>query len=362
MFIPKAQVAAVVSAPRTKPEITKNYPVKPKSELAPGQCLVKLSCTGVCHTDLHASKDDWPLTAEKPLVGGHEGVGEIVAIGDHTMHSPVRVGQRVGVKWVAYSCLACEHCRKGLEQNCLNALFSGFTVEGTFCQYVVSWVLHVTPIPDSLDSFAAASILCAGLTIYRALKYSGAGIGDWVVLPGASGGLGHLAIQYAKAMGLRVLAIDTGAEKKQLCHELGAARWIDYRETSDLVKVVKEACDELGAHCAIVTANDSSGYRQAVDYLRRGGTLMAVGLPGHAPLEASTFWTVVKRSSGPFQSICIKGSYVGNRQDAIEALDIAAHGTVKVKYEVRGLSELQEVYDCLEQGKVAGRIVLDTSK
>jgi propanol-preferring alcohol dehydrogenase len=232
---------------------------------------------------------------------------------------------------------------------------SGFTTDGTFAQYTVSYVHHVTPIPKNLDSIAAASILCAGLTVYRALKYSNAKIGEWVVLPGAGGGLGHLAVQYAVAMGLRVVAIDSGLEKKKLCLELGAERWIDFKEAKDIVQAVREACDGEGAHCAIVTTADASGYTQAVDYLRPGGTLMAVGLPGEAKLEASIFFTV-------FKSINIIGSYVGNRQDAVEALEIASRGRVVVRCECKGLSELKEAYDALKEGKVAGRIVLEMSK
>ncbi|KAG1776333.1 chaperonin 10-like protein [Suillus placidus] len=295
--IPKTQIAAVVPSRGAALEIKMDHPVKQPSELAPGECLVKLFCTGVCHTDLHASNDDWPLHANTPLVGGHEGVGEVVAIGEHTSDSPVKIGDRVGIKWLAYSCLNCEQCLNGREQNCPKAKLSGFTTDGTFAQYTVSYVHHVTPIPQNIDSNAAASILCAGLTVYRALKYSRAKIGEWVVLPGAGGGLGHLAVQYAVAMGLRVVAIDTGLEKKKLCLELGAEKWIDFKEAKDIVQAVRKACDGEGAHCAVVTTADASGYTQAVDYLRPGGTLMAVGLPGEAKLEASIFFTVFKVGS-----------------------------------------------------------------
>lgn len=353
--IPKTQIAAVVPSHGAALEIKNDHPVKQPSELAPGECLVKLFCTGVCHTDLHASKDDWPLHANTPLVGGHEGIGEVVAIGENTSECPVKVGDRVGIKWLAYSCLNCEQCRNGREQNCPKAKLSGFTIDGTFAQYTVSYVHHVTPIPQNLDSNAAASILCAGLTVYRALKYSRAKIGEWVVLPGAGGGLGHLAVQYAVAMGLRVVAIDTGLEKKKLCLELGAEKWIDFREAQDIVQAVREACDGEGAHCAIVTTANASGYTQAVDYLRPGGTLMAVGLPGEAKLEASIFFTV-------FKSINIIGSYVGNRQDAVEALEIASRGRVVVRCECKDLSKLKEVYDALEEGRVAGRIILEMPK
>jgi propanol-preferring alcohol dehydrogenase len=350
--IPTVQTAAIVPSPGAAIVVKHDVPVKQASELEPGECLIKLACTGVCHTDLHAKLGDWPLKAKTPLIGGHEGVGEVVAIGAHTSNKEIKIGDRVGIKWLADSCLDCESCRKGLEQNCAKAKLSGFNVDGTFSQYVVSYVNHVTPIPEGIESAEAASILCAGVTVYRALKYSDTNIGDWVVLPGAGGGLGHLAIQYAVQMGLRVVAIDSGAEKKALCLKLGAEAWIDFRESKDIVKDVKDICDGVGAHCAIVTAANSSGYEQAVDYLRSGGTLMAVGLPGTAKLQASIFFTV-------FKSLNIKGSYVGNRQDAREALAIAARGKVKCHYVLKDLADLKDVFEGMEQGKVAGRVVLD---
>lgn len=199
--IPKTQVAAIVETTDAPLKVVRDHPVKQASELEPGECLVELEYSGVCHTDLHARNGDWPIQAKLPLIGGHEvsrirsiiarsarsltvlgqGVGRIVAIGEHTQTSPVKVGDRVGIKWLAYSCLDCEPCRKGLEQSahavssrlrmhpaltsslagCLNGRYSGFTVDGTFSQYVVSWVTHVTPIPESLQSADAASILCA---------------------------------------------------------------------------------------------------------------------------------------------------------------------------------------------------------
>ncbi|KAM6503577.1 GroES (chaperonin 10)-like protein [Amanita muscaria] len=252
--IPKTQSVAIVDKIGGTVHVNSQHPVRQPEDLALGECLVKMHCTGVCHTDFHAASGDWPLTANLPLIGGHEGVGEIVAIGKGTVDSPVKVGERVGIKWLAYSCLDCEMCLKGLEQNCVKAKLSGFTVDGTFAEYVVSWVQHVTPIPDNLDSLEAASILCAGVTVYRALKYSQTNASEWVVLPGAGGGLGHMAIQYAKFMGKRVIAIDTGKEKKELCKKLGADHWIDFKESKDIVKEIKDLTDGLGANSAIITA------------------------------------------------------------------------------------------------------------
>lgn len=301
-------------------------------------------------TNLHAKKGDWPVKPNNPLIGGHEGVGIIVAIGANSERPSVKLGDRVGIKWLANSCLDCEFCRKGFEQNCVSAQLSGYTVDGTFAQYVVSFVHHVTKIPDGIDSASAASILCAGVTVYRALKNSNTHIGNFIVLPGAGGGLGHLAVQYAVNMGLRVIAIDTGAEKHKLVMSLGAEKWIDFKESKDIVKDIKDATGGLGAHAALVTASVSAAYEQAVDYLRPTGTLVAVGLP-NAPLGANIFWTV-------FKSINIVGSYVGNRQDAIEAIEIAAAGKVKVHYECKPLAALKDVYEGMEAGKLVGRVVL----
>ncbi|KAF9009952.1 mannitol-1-phosphate dehydrogenase MPDH1 [Cyathus striatus] len=349
--IPKTQKVAVVQKTGAGVVVDSTIPVKTAEQLAPGECLIKLSHTGVCHTDLHAALGDWPIPPRVPLIGGHEGVGEVVAIGPHTINSTVKLGDRVGIKWIADSCLNCEQCKNGREQNCYNVKLSGYTVDGTFSQYVVSYVQSVTPIPENLDSAAAASLLCAGVTVYRALKYSQTNPGDWVVLPGAGGGLGHLAVQYAKYMGRRVIAIDGGEEKRQLCEKLGADAWIDFTKSKDIVADVKKITGGRGAHAAVVTTASPSGYTQAVDYLREGGKLMAVGLPAEAKIEASIFFTV-------FKSISIMGSYVGNRQDAIEAIDIASTGAVKVTFQLKTLDDIAEVYDDLGKGKIAGRIVL----
>ncbi|KAI9007824.1 mannitol-1-phosphate dehydrogenase [Hyaloraphidium curvatum] len=350
--VPAVQRAAVVKEAGAPPTVVNDYPVKQPAQLAPGECLVHIEASGVCHTDLHAAKGDWPVKASYPLVGGHEGVGQVVAIGAGTPNSPVKIGDRVGVKWIAESCLNCEQCKRGNEQTCYSAKLSGYTVDGTFCEYLLSSVYCVSKIPGTLDSHDAASILCAGVTMYRAIKYSETQASDWMVIPGAGGGLGHMGVQYAKVRGLRVVAIDTGADKKALCEKLGADAWIDFKETKDVVAAVKAVTDGLGAHSAVVASASPASYTQATEYLRPGGTLMVVGLPGAATLDASIFFTVLR-------SIKILGSYVGNRQDADEALAIAASGKVKVIYSKQPLSALAKVYDEMEAGKIAGRIVLD---
>jgi len=319
-------------------------------ELKPGQVLVKLHYSGVCHSDYHLLHNDWAIKATFPFVGGHEGAGEIVAFGAHT-NTFLKIGDKVGIKWIADACLHCEYCRKGYEQNCPEAKYSGCTVNGTFQQYVVSWASYVTPIPDNLPLELAAPILCAGVTVYSALKNSEAKAGQYVVIPGAGGGLGHLALQYARVMGLKSIAIDTGADKQKLTKELGAAEWIDFRETKDIVAAVKKVTDGQGAHAAIVAAGAAESYELALEYLRPRGTLVVVGLPPDTKIKADVLMTVLTSKR-------IVGSYVGNRQDAIEALELAASHKVHPHISIEPLDQVSNVFERMGKGAITGRIVL----
>jgi len=248
----------------------------------------------------------------------------------------------------------CEMCLKGAEQHCYSFKSCGHQLDGTFAEYVVAEINTIVNIPDNFDSAAAASIMCAGITVYRAIKHSGARIGEWIAVPGAGGGLGHLAVQYAVAMGLRVVAIDTGEEKKNAVFELGAEKWVDFKESKSIAADVIAATDGRGAHAAIVAADNASAYEQAAYYLRSYGTLMTVGLPP-AVLSVPILLITLK-------GLNIRGSMLGNRQEFREAISIAASGKVKVKYSIRGLSELPQIYEEMKQGKIVGRIVMDISK
>ncbi|KAJ9477925.1 Alcohol dehydrogenase 3, mitochondrial [Pseudozyma hubeiensis] len=332
------------------PVSVKDVPIQ--RDLKRGEALVRVIYSGVCHTDLHAMLGDWPLDNKLPLVGGHEGAGVVVALGEGA-DQYVKVGDRVGIKWIATSCLNCSFCRNGAEPNCPNAQCSGFSVDGSFQKYAVSYANHLSIIPDELPLDEAAPILCAGVTVYKALKEANLTPGQWVAIPGAGGGLGHLAVQYAVYAGYRVIAIDTGSDKKALCEKLGAERFIDFKTSKNLVDDIKAATpDGFGPQAAVVAASGAAAYEQALDYIRPRGVLVAVGLPGQADIKANVFFTV-------FRSVRVVGSYVGNRQDAQEALDIAATGKVKTTYKTLGLSQLPQVYDDMQSGKIAGRIVLD---
>ncbi|KAJ7732584.1 chaperonin 10-like protein [Mycena maculata] len=351
--IPLKARAAVIAAFDQDLVLKDDQPVIQPSQLAPGECLVKIDYAGVCHSDLHIKEGGWgPI--EFPRIAGHEGIGHIVAIGEHTVASPVKIGDRVGIKWIANACLKCEMCRTGNEPCCVmaNIMTHGFRVDGSFADYALSYVDYVTPIPESLDSAAATPILCAGLTIYKALKESNPKIGNWVAIPGAGGGLGHLGIQYAVAMGLRVIAIDTGDVKRDLCLKLGAEKWIDFRTTTDLVKEVKDATGGVGPHAAVVVASNPGPLDQAVQYLRPRGTLVAVGLPSGLAVLTVPIGVLVGKVDE------LVASAKRRRQDVAEALDIAARGKVACHHEVKPFSELNSVFAAMAAQNVAGRIVL----
>jgi len=335
MSIPETQWAQVLEKTGTYP-VYKQIPV-PKP--GPDEVLVKIHYTGVCHTDLHAMKGDWPIPSKIPLVGGHEGAGVVVAKGE--LVNVIDIGDHAGVKWLNGSCLSCEFCKSADESVCPDASLSGYTVDGTFQQYCVANAAHVTKIPKHVPLDAAAPVLCAGVTVYKGLKESGARPGQTVAIVGAGGGLGSLAQQYAKAMGLRIVAIDGGDEKKVMCEQLGAEAFVDFTKSSDLVEDVKAVSpDGLGVHAVLLLAAAAKPFEQATGYVRSRGTIVAIGLPADAYLKAPVFNTVVRM-------INIKGSYVGNRQDGVEAIDFFARGLIKAPFKTVPLKELPQVFELM---------------
>ncbi|KAL2180055.1 dehydrogenase-like protein [Thermothelomyces heterothallicus CBS 202.75] len=348
--IPTEQWAQVVEK-SGGPVTYKKIPVQ---KPGPDEVLVNVKYSGVCHTDLHAMKGDWPIPTKLPLVGGHEGAGVVVAKGE--LVDDIEIGDYAGIKWLNGSCLACSFCMQADEPLCPHALLSGYTVDGSFQQYAIAKAAHVARIPKECDLEAVAPVLCAGITVYKGLKESGARPGEFVAVVGAGGGLGSMAIQYARAMGLRVVAIDGGNEKGVSCKALGAEAYVDFTTSSDLVADVKKATPGgLGPHAVLLLAVSEKPFQQATEYVRSRGSVVCIGLPAKAYLKAPVFDTVIRM-------INIKGSYVGNRQDTQEALDFFRRGLIKVPYKVVGLSELQNVYNLMEEGKIVGRYVVDTSR
>ncbi|KAM3522740.1 hypothetical protein MY4038_008486 [Beauveria bassiana] len=348
--IPTEQMAQVVEAVGG-PLSYKKIPVP---QPGPDEVLVNIKYSGVCHTDLHAMMGDWPIAPKMPLVGGHEGAGVVVARGA-LVGDDVQLGDHVGVKWLNGSCLACAYCQAADEPLCGAAQLSGYTVDGSFQQYCVAKAAHVAHIPKECDLAEIAPLLCAGITVYKGLKESGARAGQSVVVAGAGGGLGSLACQYARAMGLRVIGIDTGDEKRALVQSYGAD-FVDFRSSKDIVSEIRALTpDGLGAHAALLLAVQEGPFQQATQYVRSRGVVVCIGLPADAHFKAPVFDTVLRM-------IQIRGSYVGNRRDTAEAIEFYRKGLVKVPYKVVGLSELPAVYDLMKAGQITGRYVLDTSR
>jgi alcohol dehydrogenase, propanol-preferring len=314
-------------------------------EPGPGQILVKIAATGVCHTDLHAAEGDWPVKPKPPFIPGHEGVGYVVAVGSGVTH--VKEGDRVGVPWLYSACGHCVHCLGGWETLCEQQQNTGYSVNGSFAEYVLADPNYVGHLPTNASFVEIAPVLCAGVTVYKGLKSTHAKPGDWVAISGI-GGLGHMAVQYARAMGLNVVAIDVDDVKLRLAERLGAALVVNARNR-DPASFVKAEIG--GTHGVLVTAVSTKAFEQAIGVVRRGGTVALNGLPpGTFPL--SIFDTVLN-------GITIRGSIVGTRLDLQEALDFAGAGKVRAAVAAAPLENINDVFARMKRGEIEGRIVLD---
>ena len=316
----------------------------PIPEPGEGHVLVKIEACGVCHTDLHAAEGDWPVKPTPPFIPGHEGAGVVAAVGRGA--AGVKEGDRVGVPWLHSACGHCTYCVGGWETLCEAQQNSGYSVNGAFAQYVLAPAAYVAHLPNAISFADAAPALCAGVTTYKGLKQTEARPGEWVVISGI-GGLGHMAVQYAKAMGLHVAAVDVADDKLALARQLGAEVTANAKTEDAVAKIKKETG---GAHGVLVTAVSTGAFRQAIGMLRRGGTCSLVGLP---PGEFPTpIFDVV------LNGLTIRGSIVGTRNDIAEALAFAADGKVKAHYEVEPLEQINSIFDRMRQGAIQGRIVM----
>ncbi len=338
--MPRTMKAAVVTRLGAPLEI-RDVPVP---AIGPGQILVRVRASGVCHTDLHAAMGDWPVKPTPPFIPGHEGVGEVAEIGPGVTH--LKEGDRVGMPWLHSACGRCPHCVGGWETLCESQQMTGYTVDGGYAEYVRADADYVGLLPAGLEWGAAAPVLCAGVTVYKGLKETEARPGQWVAVSGI-GGLGHMAVQYACAMGLHVIAVDVAEDKLALARRLGAAIALNAAE----VDVAAEAQKLVGGvHGALVTAVSTQAFAQAVGMLRRGGFLSLVGLPpGAFPLPI--FEVVLKR-------ITVRGSIVGTRNDLREALDFAGQGLVASHFAWDEIDNINAIFDRMKQGAIEGRIVL----
>ncbi|MEI9939178.1 MAG: alcohol dehydrogenase AdhP [Pseudomonadota bacterium] len=312
----------------------------------PGEVLVKIRATGVCHTDLHAADGDWPVKPAPPFVPGHEGTGIVAALGAGVKN--IKEGDAVGIAWLHDACGACEHCITGWETLCESQHDSGYSVDGTFAEYALGAAAYVARLPQRFDFAEMAPILCAGVTTYKGIKETEAKPGEWIAISGI-GGLGHVAIQYARAMGLHVVALDVTEEKLALARKLGADLAINAREPDAASQVVKMTGG--GAHGVLVTAVSPPAFAQALELVRRKGTISLVGLPpGNFPTPI--FDVVLKR-------ITLRGSIVGTRKDLAEAIEFAAEGKVRAHIHKAKLEDINSVFSALKAGNVDGRMVLE---
>jgi propanol-preferring alcohol dehydrogenase len=334
--------AAVVRA-FGKPLVIEDVPVPVPG---PGEILVKVKACGVCHTDLHAASGDWPVKPAPPFIPGHEAAGVVAALGpDVTDFKP---GDAVGVAWLHDACLRCEYCETGWETLCEHQHNTGYSVNGGFAEYVIASAAFAARLPAGVDFAAIAPILCAGVTTYKGLKETDARPGEWVVISGI-GGLGQVAVQYAKAMGLKVVALDIAGDKLELGRAAGADRTVNALSADAVDSVLRHTGG--GVHGVLVTAVSTAAFAQALKMVRRKGTVSLVGLPpGEFPTPI--FDVVLKR-------ITVRGSIVGTRRDLDEAIAFAAEGKVRSQVTKAPLADINAVFDRMKAGKIDGRIVLD---
>lgn len=316
----------------------------PVPEVASGKILVKIIASGVCHTDLHAIQGDWPVKPILPFIPGHEGAGIVVAVGKDVNF--IKEGDRVGVPWLHSACGHCQFCLTGWETLCESQENTGYSINGCFAEYVLADPNYVGHIPAQLDFIPAASILCAGVTVYKGIKETDTKPGEWIVIWGI-GGLGHLAVQYAKAMGLNVVAIDIHEAQLDLARELKADIIINAAK-EDPVQIVNEKIK--GAQGVLVTAVSAEAFSLAVKMLRRHGTVSFVGLPP-GEFKLSIFDVVLNRKT-------IRGSIVGTRADLAESLAFAAEGKVAVRHTIDSLENINSIFAKMKHGDIKGRIIL----
>ena len=317
---------------------------RPVPEPGPGQVTVQMQASGLCHTDIHAAHGDWPVKPTPPFVPGHEGVGIVCQLGEGV--TSLKLGETVAVPWLGYACGECEHCLTGWETLCTRQQNTGYSIDGCYAEYFLADAAFAAKVPAGVNVFDAAPLTCAGVTTYKAVKVGNVRPTDLVAISGI-GGLGHLALQYAKISGGTVAAIDITDEKLQLAKELGADIVIDAR-TEDPAAVLQA---HGGADVAIGLAVDDKSFATAYAGLRRGGRLVLVALPAAGTLRIPVFDTVLNGTS-------VIGSIVGTRADIGDVFALHALGRTKVIYETRDLGSVNDSIADVLQGRAKARIVL----
>src|SRR6188768_1044846 len=317
----------------------------PRPVLEPGQILVEVEATGLCHTDIHAAHGDWPVKPSPPFVPGHEGVGIVKELGPGA--TELAVGDRVAMPWLGYACGTCDYCVSGRETLCHEQKNMGYSIDGGFGEYATAYARYVVKVPEGVDPLDAAPLTCAGVTTYKAVKVAGTRSSDLVAVFGV-GGLGHLAIQYARIAGGRVVAVDIHDDKLELARELGAEFTVNAAKDDPVAAIRKLG----GANQAIALAVSPRSFEQAYGSLRRGGTLVFVALPADNEVTLPIFETVLN-------GITIVGSIVGTRSDLREVFELHAAGKTHVTREIRPLAAVNEAIEDVEAGRVTARIVFE---
>ncbi len=311
-----------------------------------GEALLQMECCGVCHTDLHVKNGDFG--DKTGVILGHEGVGVVKEVGPGV--TSLKVGDRASVAWFFQGCGHCEYCISGNETLCRSVKNAGYTVDGGMAEECIVTADYAVKVPDGLDSAAASSVTCAGVTTYKAIKVSNIKAGKWIAIYGL-GGLGNLALQYAKnVFNAKVIAIDVNDEQLKLAQEMGADMVINPAK-EDAAKLIQEKVG--GAHAAVVTAVAKAAFNSAVDAVRAGARIVAVGLPPEAmSLDIPRL---------VLDGIEVVGSLVGTREDLAEAFQFAAEGKVVPKVAKRPIEDINDIFHEMEAGKIKGRMVVDFS-
>lgn len=348
--LPATMKAAVVEE-FGKPLVIREVPIP---EPGPGEVLIKVICSGVCHTDLHVRDGDWYVKPKLPIIPGHEGAGIVAKLGPGV--TTLQVGDRVGHAWLHDSCGGCDYCLSGWETVCGKQNQTGFFANGCFAEYTIALANYVGKIPSTLTFSQAAPILCAGVTTYKALKETEVKPGQWVAIIGACGGLGHVGVQYAKSMGMKVVALDAGEAKRSYALDvLKTEAFVDIagKTGEQVVAAVKAASDGIGVHGSVILAPVGAAFRQGVDMLRPLGTAVGIALPP-CDFPVDIFTLILHRKT-------IRGSIVGTRKDLNECLAIAGDGKVTCTVDERKLEDINEILKEMHEGKIKGRCVLRIS-
>ncbi len=334
--------AVVVNPEGTNVQLIENKELRP---LETGEALVDIEYCGVCHTDLHVAHGDFGKVPGRVL--GHEGIGIVKEIAPDV--KSLKVGDRVSVAWFFEGCGTCEYCTTGRETLCRTVKNAGYSVDGGMAEQCIVTADYAVKVPEGLDPAQASSITCAGVTTYKAIKEAQLQPGQWTVIFGA-GGLGNLAVQYAKKVfNAHVVAVDINNDKLALAKEVGADIVINGYEVEDVAALIQEKTG--GAHSAVVTAVSKVAFNQAVDSVRAGGRVVAVGLPSEM-MDLSIVKTVL-------DGIQVIGSLVGTRKDLEEAFQFGAEGLVVPVVQKRSVSDAVDVFDEMQAGTIQGRMVLD---